>query len=263
MLAGSMFGVEGLKRSERHNQALAGYLAGVAGLVNSAGFVLIGSFTSHVTGNVGRLADNLAGSHHGAAVLAASMVGAFFVGAFVASMALESNVLDRRPHVYAALLVGEAALLGAFLVLASTLESNHPRLQDSKALFLCGAMGMQNSLVTRLSGAVVRTTHLTGVVTDLGIETARWFRFWRARLGERTGMRLTFGKVAPSRPHAPKAVLLVTVLSSFVLGSVAGATLAVGLGRWAVLAPIGLLALGAGYAWWSGQSLAVGDEARK
>ena len=260
-----MFDTEGLKRSDRHNQALAGYLAFVAGLVNSSGFVLIGTFTSHVTGNVGRLAANLSSSHLGAAALAASMIGAFFAGAFVASMALESNVVARRPHVYAALLVGEAALLATFLVLVTSIESTHPRFQDAKALLLCAAMGMQNSLVTRLSGAVVRTTHLTGVVTDLGIEAARWFRFWRAIVGERAGMRLTLGTTPPTRPHSPKAVQLLAIFIGFVAGSLIGATLAVTIEVWVVLVPIGALVSGAGYAWWStqGMGVVVTDEVRK
>ncbi len=54
-----MFRHEGAERSHRHNQWLAGYLALIAGFVNSAGFILIGSFTSHVTGNGGRFADDL------------------------------------------------------------------------------------------------------------------------------------------------------------------------------------------------------------
>jgi uncharacterized membrane protein YoaK (UPF0700 family) len=37
------------------------------------------------------------------------------------------------------------------------------------------AMGAQNSLVTRVSQSVVRTTHLTGIFTDLGIELSKMF----------------------------------------------------------------------------------------
>ena len=36
-------------------------------------------------------------------------------------------------------------------------------------------MGMQNSLVTTISNAVIRTTHLTGLFTDLGIEISQLF----------------------------------------------------------------------------------------
>ena len=55
-----MFRQEGEVRTARHNRMLAGYLALVAGLVNSAGFVMIGTFTSHTTGNIGRFANDLA-----------------------------------------------------------------------------------------------------------------------------------------------------------------------------------------------------------
>ncbi len=258
-----MFQTEGDQRSDRHNRILAGYLALVAGFVNSAGFILVGSFTSHVTGNVGRLADNFALGHRAAAVLAATMIGAFFLGAFLASMAIESKLLSRRPYVYGALLLGEAGLLGAFFVLARLMDTTNPRYLDSLALLLCAAMGLQNSLVTRLSGAVVRTTHLTGVVTDLGIEAARWFRFWRAHVSRRMQIRLTVGGSPPARPpHAPKAILLLTILGAFVLGSTAGAILAVRLGHASLAVPLvlllggGLAAIMSGWGW-------LGEEARK
>ena len=169
-----MFRHEGEDRTHRHNQVVAGYLALIAGIVNSAGFILIGSFTSHVTGNVGRFADDLA-LRASAAPFALILVVAFFVGCFVASMALESSVKS-RPRTYSVLQFVEAGLLATFALLSYLMDTRNPRFHDVQAILLCVAMGMQNSFVTRLSGAVVRTTHLTGVVTDLGIESARWFR---------------------------------------------------------------------------------------
>ena len=257
-----MFHHEGQHRTDRHNQLLAGYLALVAGLVNSSGFILIGTFTSHVTGNVGRMADNLALGHGEAALLAATMIGAFFLGAFLASMALESNATRRKPVVYALLLFGEAAFLGSFYVLAGHVDPGHPRVLDSIALLLCTAMGLQNSLVTRLSGAVVRTTHLTGVVTDLGIEGARWFRFWRAHLGRQTQLRMTLGNAEPARPHAPKSFLLLTILLSFISGSAVGAMLTMAIRHTAILLPVLLLVGGGVYAIMSGPDL-IGEGARK
>ena len=257
-----MFHHEGQHRTDHHNQLLAGYLALVAGLVNSSGFILIGTFTSHVTGNVGRMADNLALGHGEAALLAATMIGAFFLGAFLASMALESNATRRKPMVYALLLFGEACHLGAFYVLARHVDASQPRLLDAIALLLCTAMGLQNSLVTRLSGAVVRTTHLTGVVTDLGIEAARWFRFWRAQLGEHTQLRLTLGTNPPALPHAPKTYLLLTILLAFVSGSAIGAVLAMSVRQAAILLPIVLLIGGGLYSMFGGPDL-VEEGSRK
>lgn len=237
-----MFRHEGADRTHRHNQLLAGYLALIAGFVNSAGFILIGSFTSHVTGNVGRFADDLAFGR-AAAVLAAIMVVAYFAGAFVASVAIETNVLRRR-SVYAGLLLIEAALLASFAVLSSLMDTRSAFIHDIQAMLLCVAMGLQNSFVTRLSGAVVRTTHLTGAVTDLGIESARWFRLWRARLGHRAKVRLVVGSALATEPQAPRTFLLLTILVTFIIGSALGATIAVRAGAIALLVPTAFLVAG-------------------
>jgi len=250
-----MFQREGAQRPDILNQILAGYLALVAGMVNSAGFLIVGSFTSHVTGNIGRFADDLSLGNRSAAMLALVMVLAFFLGAFAASFALESSLLRRRAHIYGSLLLTEAGLLLAFYALSRLMRTDAPRLHDAQALVLCAAMGLQNCLVTRLSGAVVRTTHLTGIVTDLGIESARWFRFWRARLGGITGLRLLAGDDAPAQPSWPKTALLLTLVAFFVLGSAAGALLAVYAPRIVFIVPSALLIAASFYAFASGTSL--------
>jgi uncharacterized membrane protein YoaK (UPF0700 family) len=81
---------------------LAAYLAFVGGFVNSAGFVLIGSFTSHVTGNVGRLANDVASREWSPAGAAAAMIVAFFCGSFVASMIIESEAFGSAAYAYGA-----------------------------------------------------------------------------------------------------------------------------------------------------------------
>jgi uncharacterized membrane protein YoaK (UPF0700 family) len=111
---------------------------------------------------------------------------------------------------------------------------------------LCAAMGMQNALVTRLSGAVVRTTHLTGVITDLGIEAARWLAWGSGRASARLGLR------SPREPGAPpareKVALLATIAGAFTLGALAGATSAVSMGRASALLPASGIAACALYA---------------
>ncbi|AKU99324.1 putative transmembrane protein [Labilithrix luteola] len=218
-----MFRQLGTARSDRQNRLLAGYLAFVGGYVNSVGFLLVGSFTSHVTGNIGRAANDLAGAQFGAAVAALTMTLAFCAGAFLSSVMVESTFFGKTSRAYAVALAGEGALLIAFMIFSSASFQTHPRVRDAEALLLCAAMGMQNSLVTRLSGAVVRTTHLTGVFTDIGIEAARWFRFWRGQASERLGVPIVFGKNVVERPHAPKIVLLATIAGAFAIGATMGA----------------------------------------
>ena len=232
-----MFQHQGPSRSNHQNRIIAGYLAFIGGFVNSAGYLLIGSFTSHVTGNVGRLANDIAAVEFHAAAAAVTMIVAFFAGSFAASMAIESDFFRKMPYAYSFALFCEGALLVVFMLLSRLTTAEHPRVQDAEAAILCAAMGMQNSLVTRLSGAVVRTTHLTGVVTDLGIEAARWFRYWRGTLSERVHVRLSFGHPSPEKPAIVKVALLTTIAGSFMLGAVAGATIVVHLRHATMLIP--------------------------
>ena len=244
----AVFKHEGPARDPKRNLILAGYLAAVAGFVNSGGFIAIGSFTSHVTGSVGRLGDDLARGDMPAAASALSLVVAFFVGAVLASMLLERSDASEPAGRYAVALLAESGVLLCFVFIAGLARATHPRLLDGQAALLCLAMGMQNSLVTRLSGAVVRTTHLTGVVTDLGIETARWYRWYQARLP----LPNRRGSVAalPEKPAAGRISLLGTVTASFVLGAIAGATLTLRASRWAMLLPAGAVALAGAYAFY-------------
>lgn len=252
-----MFQHQGPSRSNHQNRLIAGFLALIGGFVNSAGFLLIGSFTSHVTGNVGRVANDLAARDFHAAAGALTMIVAFFAGAFAASMAIESDFFRKVPYAYGFALFCEGALLVVFMLLSRLTTTEHPRVQDAEAAILCAAMGMQNSLVTRLSGAVVRTTHLTGVVTDLGIEAARWFRFWRGSLSERVHMRLSFGQLSPEKPAFVKIALLGTIAGSFIVGAVAGATIVVHLRHVTMLIPSVGLFLCAIYAFASGRGIHV------
>lgn len=228
-----MFRHVGPARSPRANAILAGYLAFVAGFVNSGGFVLIGSFTSHVTGSVGRLSTDVAGGDFSAAFFAALLVAMFYVGSLAASLILERPRSSELPRAYGTALFVEGLLLASFIFVAGLSQTLHPRLRDAEAAILCAAMGMQNSLVTRLSGAVVRTTHLTGVITDLGIETAHWLRE-RVR-----GHRPSEVLPAEQQPDATRArmMLLLTIATTFTLGAVLGASLTALASRWAMIAP--------------------------
>jgi uncharacterized membrane protein YoaK (UPF0700 family) len=263
-----MFRSQGGSRTDQQNRRLAGYLAFLGGFVNSAGFVLVGSFTSHVTGNVGRLANDVAARDAGAAATVLAMIAGFLAGAFVASMIVESDFFGRSPNAYGVALLVESALLVSFT--AATFlggSTGLARWRDTEAVVLCAAMGMQNSLVTRLSGAVVRTTHLTGVVTDLGIEGARWFRWWRSLATEAFRVKLAFGRNPAERPSAAKTGLLATIAGAFTLGAVLGAEGATFFGRMAMLFPSAALGAGAVYAFRtagerSGTSIAPGPDSR-
>lgn len=232
----SVFAHEGPSRKLTSNTVLAGYLAFVAGFVNSGGFILIGTFTSHVTGSVGRLGQNLVSAEPQGAFFAALLIVGFFVGSVVASLILEGT-RGNPARAYGFALVIESLLLFGFIVIAGAANLTSKIALDLQAGILCLAMGMQNSMVTRLSGAVIRTTHLTGVVTDLGIETARWLRWHRAKV---KAIPALLDRRPPERPARAKLLLLGIIFAAFVSGAVAGAFATMHISRWAMIAPAAL-----------------------
>lgn len=228
-----MFSHQGPARNARKNGILAGYLAFTAGVVNAIGFVLVGAFTSHVTGSIARIGEAMATKEWPVVFFAAWVVLLFLVGAVVASLIVEARW--RRLSIgYGIALLLEAVLLSAVPVIACSPIRAADQILPMACL-MSAAMGMQNSLVTQISGAVVRTTHLTGIFTDLGIEISRWLRFF-----------------VPSPDRKPaslqRTALLTVIIAAFLTGSVAGALLVSRFATLATLLPVGLLTLSACFA---------------
>jgi uncharacterized membrane protein YoaK (UPF0700 family) len=199
-------------RSARANRHLGFALAGVAGAMNAGGFLAVHKYTSHMTGVVSSAADSLA---LGAGDLVLDALGAivsFLLGA--ASTALLVNYGRRRKLTseYALPLMFEAVLLLAFGVLGARLSSVRGLFVPATVMLLCFTMGLQNALVTKLSHAEIRTTHMTGIVTDIGIELGKLL-YWNADETARPHVAANRGRLA----------VLCGLLGSFFFGGVAGA----------------------------------------
>jgi uncharacterized membrane protein YoaK (UPF0700 family) len=161
------------ERTVRANRQLGCTLAFIAGAVNAGGFLAIGRYTSHMTGIVSSIADDLALSLVWPALTGAVLLLVFTAGAMVTAI-LANWARQRRMHSeYALPLMLEALLLIAFGLLGDRLDSNRTLLAPATAVVLCFLMGLQNAVVTKISKAVIRTTHMTGVITDLGIELGK------------------------------------------------------------------------------------------
>ncbi len=163
--------LSGRDRTAPANRQLARYLAFVAGAINAGGFLAIHQYTSHMSGIVSSMADNLAiGSFH-LVLLGGASVISFLAGA--ASTSLMVRLARRRSlhSEYALPLLAEALLLVGFAFTGSEFEAKGARSGVLGTILpLCFTMGLQNAIVTNISGAVIRTTHMTGIVTDIGIE---------------------------------------------------------------------------------------------
>jgi uncharacterized membrane protein YoaK (UPF0700 family) len=162
-----------VRRTPKANLRLGATLAFVAGAVNAGGFLAIGRYTSHMTGIVSSMADYLAVGQVALALAALGGLLAFLFGAMTTAV-LVNWARRRRLHSrYALPLLLEALLLLLFGLLGGNLDQATALLVPVTALVLCFVMGLQNAVITKLSRAEIRTTHVTGLVTDIGIELGK------------------------------------------------------------------------------------------
>ncbi|MCB9532130.1 MAG: DUF1275 domain-containing protein [Myxococcales bacterium] len=195
-------------------------LAAVAGAVNSSSLVAWDTAVSHLTGAISRGPLDLYQANTAHYWLLARVAVGFFAGAVIAGWLIESDTL-RMGRRYGAALVLEGTLF-----VAASFVTARPAL--AVALLALGC-GLQNGMAVLHEGAVLRTTHMTGVVTDIGTAIG-------ARLSGRpvATQRLTF--------HA-------TLLAGFLTGAAVGVFGSEAFGPDHVIRAVGLtaIAMGVGY----------------
>jgi len=76
----------------------------------------------------------------------------------------------------------EASLLLVFGIFGSGIDQFAALLVPATVLLLCYIMGLQNAVITKVSHAEIRTTHVTGLLTDIGIELGKMLYFNRSQL---------------------------------------------------------------------------------
>ena len=134
---------------------MAGWLnaIGVLGLAHQA--------ISHVTGTITLSAIDAAKGDLAPALHASTVVFFFFVGAAL------SGFIVQQPQLHMGRRYGVVLLLESLLLVLSLTFFD---LSSISGEYLAAvAVGLQNALATTYSGAVIRTTHMTGIVTDLGL----------------------------------------------------------------------------------------------
>jgi uncharacterized membrane protein YoaK (UPF0700 family) len=200
------------ERSDVTNRRLGRSLAFVAGAANAGGFLAVGQYTSHMSGIVSSLADYVALGDFNVAVAGLSSLLSFLLGAATSAILINWG---RRRHLqsqYAMPLMLEASLLLLFGFLGSNLESHRVLFVPATVCLLCYVMGLQNAMITKVSKAEIRTTHVTGLVTDIGIELGKLF-YWN--VGAMPGNLV--------RGDRQKLGLLGSLLLSFLVGGLTGA----------------------------------------
>ncbi len=200
-------------RAPSTNLVLGLLLAFNAGAINAGGFLVLHQYTSHMTGFTSQLADGLALGQTRLVLTALGALLAFVAGAAATAMLVNWGRQRQLDSIYALPLLCEALLMFPFgLVGAITLGWQTPFTVPLTVLLLSFIMGLQNAVGSKASGGRVRTTHMTGNVTDLGMELGKMLYLNRTAAGH-----------GPVRHDRAKLRLTAGLLAGFVLGGVAGA----------------------------------------
>jgi uncharacterized membrane protein YoaK (UPF0700 family) len=204
-------------------------LAAAAGMVNAIAFLGTERFVTHVTGTVTRL--GIAVASFWLAVDLAIVLVSFVLGAMTASCLIDVRAERGRRPLYSLPLfltaglvggIGLAGKLGWFGPFGGTVDETADFVLLSTLSF---AMGLQNGAVATSTGMVVRTTHLTGPATDLGLGLAE--------------LLFTHGD---RRTRAKRHVALrAAKIGSFILGAAFAVPLCRSLEYAAFLAPAGAI----------------------
>ncbi len=200
---------------------LAVLMAWAAGGVDAIGYLALAHlFTAHMSGNSAAMGAHLGRAEWAEALRRSLPILPFLAGILVGAAATEAVCRAGFRSPFSIALLAEAGLLLAFLASGSTLRKMNapqPRSIGEYALFVALpslAMGLQNATLRRVGGKTVRTTYVTGTLTDMCEELVAW-GFWRrdARAG------------VPQKgppPSLARIGLLAGIWVAFIVGGVAG-----------------------------------------
>ncbi len=221
---------------------LAITLAWVAGYTNILTVITCGTVTSHVSGTASNLGRHVVEGTWPLAGFALFLLAMFTLGATASGACTEIGRRHRWESIYVMPVAVQALLLALFAV-GLELHDHGARQAGFPLYWLTGvastAMGLQNATITRISSGVVRTTHVTGVLTDLGLETAQ-FLFWcfdRHRDSPPLDQRALIRSVN-CHPTARRLALLASIVGSFALGAGLGTLAHEFIERWAMFPPV-------------------------
>jgi uncharacterized membrane protein YoaK (UPF0700 family) len=188
-------------------------LAGIAGMVNAIGYLSYShQAVTHLTGTATMLGIAASDRAPAAAGHVGLVILAFLGGAILSGFIIQRQTLKLGRRYGVAL-----GIEGGLLLAAALLMRRH---HEAGSYFASAAFGLQNAMATTYSGAILRTTHVTGIVTDLGAILGHALR----------GLEIDGARVR----------LYLLVLGAFVTGAAVGGVLFRFVGTDALFYPAGL-----------------------
>lgn len=196
----------GSQRTFKHNIYLATTLSIVAGIVNVTGWTALGILTTNVTGHFVLLSEQILAENLQMTIGFLLLIFAFLFGAFMSSVFMETSRNKAREHFVSYVVpISLEIFVLVFVALSDMFLKPFEDYVLLLAMLLLFSMGMQNALVTQVSNSIVRTTHLTGLFTDMGIEMSQYI----------------FYKGKEDRKHLRRSVFLrMLIVIGFTLGGI-------------------------------------------
>ncbi|MFL0354558.1 YoaK family protein [Xanthomarina sp. GH4-25] len=162
-----MFKHQGKSRTLIHNLRIASVLSFVAGIVNVTGYLSFKQLTTNVTGHFALFINDVADLNFWKGTIYFLYIFSFLFGSFLSSFLIDTFKNNKQLNVFIIPTIIEGLILLSIGITSNFIDIKSP---DFIICLLLFAMGLQNSLVSKISNAIVRTTHLTGLFTDLGID---------------------------------------------------------------------------------------------
>lgn len=193
-------------RTLKENLLLASSTAFVAGVTNVAGVIAFLAFTSNITGHVANLAKHVVEQNFREIIVFFVWLLLFFAGAFMSNFIIRS-LQDRSkyrahsvPMIIEIIILFGVAIYGYHFYDETRLERE---MIIGAILF---SMGLQNSLVSNISGGLIKTSHLTGLFTDLGADVAE----------------VMHPKTINAQAAKSRVIIRLTILTFYFIGGIAG-----------------------------------------
>ncbi|MTD25604.1 YoaK family protein [Erwinia sorbitola] len=155
------------ERRHTEDRYLALVLATSAGLLNAMALGAFGVFPSHMSGNASQLSTEVSRVDIKDLVFLLSILAAFVIGCVTARLMVIAGIRNNIRTIFSLILLTEGVLLimmSAFELLFYSTANNREVI-----VFLGFLMGIHNATSTQLSNGRVRSTHITGTLTDAGI----------------------------------------------------------------------------------------------
>lgn len=225
-----IYGNESISQYSRSNQLIWMAMAAQAGILNMGGFLACHRFISHVTGFATYFGLEVAEFNYKDALGILLVPFLFLLGSMLSGYMVDLRLKRHlTPKYYvpfgliffilAVVFIG--GILGYFGAFGEPLKLSR---DYTLLMLLCLVCGIQNGTITSVSRSVVRTTHLTGITTDLGIGIIRY---------------LNRDKILKEIPNEGRANLMrLGIIFSFLIGSVVSGFLFTRYGYYGFIVPV-------------------------